>query len=74
MAKESSQEPIGRMNRRKMLGTTTALIGGAVAGVAGSAFAQEKPKARGARQPRPGDRRQPESSGPSDRRAASSAA
>jgi para-nitrobenzyl esterase len=33
------------MNRRKMLGTTTALLGGAVAGGAGGAFAQEKPKA-----------------------------
>jgi len=33
------------MNRRKMLGTTTALVGGAVAGVAGNAFGQEKPKA-----------------------------
>ena len=42
MAKHSSQEPLGRMNRRKMLGTTTALIGGAIAGVGGDAFAQEK--------------------------------
>jgi hypothetical protein len=32
------------MNRRTMLGTTTALLGGVVAGVAGDAFAQEKPK------------------------------
>ena len=45
MSDESSKTPFGRMNRRKMLGTTTALVGGAVAGVAGSAFAQEKPKA-----------------------------
>ena len=34
-----------RMNRRKMLGTTTALIGGAIASAGGSAFAQEKPSA-----------------------------
>jgi para-nitrobenzyl esterase len=34
------------MNRRQMLGTTTALLGGAMAGVAGNAFAaQEKPTA-----------------------------
>ncbi len=39
------QEPLGRMNRRKMLGTTTALIGGAIASAGGSAFAQEKPSA-----------------------------
>jgi para-nitrobenzyl esterase len=45
MDNQSSQSPLGRMNRRKMLGTTTALFGGAVAGVAGNAFAQEKPKA-----------------------------
>src|SRR6187549_10341 len=42
---ESSEEGTGRMNRRQMLGTTTALVGGAVAGVAGNAFAQERPKA-----------------------------
>ena len=42
---ESSEERTGRMNRRQMLGTTTALVGGAVAGVAGNAFAQERPKA-----------------------------
>ncbi len=34
---ESSEERTGRMNRRQMLGTTTALVGGAVAGVAGNA-------------------------------------
>ena len=45
MSDESSKTPFGLMNRRKMLGTTTALVGGAVAGVAGSAFGQEKPKA-----------------------------
>jgi para-nitrobenzyl esterase len=34
------------MNRRQMLGTTTALLGGAIAGAAGDAFAgQEKPTA-----------------------------
>ena len=46
MADESSHTPLGRMNRRQMLGTTTAVIGGVVAaGVTGDAFAQEKPKA-----------------------------
>ena len=45
MADESSNAPLGRMNRRTMLGTTTALLGGVVAGVAGDAFGQEKPKA-----------------------------
>lgn len=45
MADESSHGPLGPMNRRRMLGTTTALFGGAVAGVTGTAFAQEKPKA-----------------------------
>jgi para-nitrobenzyl esterase len=44
MADKPSQEPVGRMNRRQMLGTTTALLGGVVAGVTGDAFAQEKPK------------------------------
>jgi len=42
MSNESSQETPGRMNRRQMLGTTTALLGGAIA-VAGDALAQEKP-------------------------------
>jgi len=36
------------MNRRTMLGTATALIGGAMAGVGGNVFAQEKPKAASA--------------------------
>jgi para-nitrobenzyl esterase len=36
------------MNRRQMLGTTTALLGGAVAGVTGEVFAQDKPKAAAA--------------------------
>ena len=35
---------MGRMNRRQMLGTTTALVGGVVAGVTGNAFGQEKSK------------------------------
>jgi len=33
------------MNRRQMLGTTTAVIGGALAGVSGNVFAQDKPAA-----------------------------
>jgi len=45
MSDESLNEPVGRMNRRQMLGTTTALLGGAVAGVTGDVFAQDKPKA-----------------------------
>ena len=40
MANESS--PLGRMNRRQMLGTTTAVLGGVVAGVTTDVFAQEK--------------------------------
>ena len=36
---------MSHMNRRQMLGTTGALVGGAVAGAAGGAFAQEKPRA-----------------------------
>jgi len=43
MANESSQVPSGGMNRRKMLGTTAGLVGGAVAGVAGNAFGQTTP-------------------------------
>ena len=34
------------MNRRQMLGTTTAVIGGALAGVSGNVFAQDKPAAK----------------------------
>lgn len=41
MGNESSNEPLGRMNRRAMLGTTTALVGGAVASAAGTVFGQE---------------------------------
>src|SRR5215218_8406197 len=44
MSDGSSNTPLGRMNRRKMLGTTTALIGGVVAAVAGDAAGQEKPR------------------------------
>src|SRR5215471_7041456 len=42
MADESLKESVGRMNRRQMLGTTTALLGGAVAGMTGDVFAQDK--------------------------------
>jgi para-nitrobenzyl esterase len=46
MADESTNTPLGRMNRRTMLGTTTtALVGSAVAGLAGNTFGQEKAKA-----------------------------
>ena len=48
MADESTNAPLGRMNRRTMLGTTTALLGGVVAGASGSAFGQEKPRAAAA--------------------------
>src|SRR5436190_1131521 len=43
------------MNRRQMLGTTTAVLGGALAGATGNVFAQEKPsvKAAGAAAPGP---------------------
>ena len=44
MADESSNAPLGRMNRRTMLGTASAFIGGAVAGVT-DVFGQEKPAA-----------------------------
>ena len=45
MSHESSNTPLGRMNRRTMLGTTTALVGGVIAAVAGDALGQERPKA-----------------------------
>ena len=51
MANEPSG--VGRMNRRQMLGTTTALLGGVVAGVTGDALAQEKPKAAAPPPPAP---------------------
>ena len=44
MADERSNSPLGQMNRRTMLGTSTALLGGIVAGVGTDAFAQEKAK------------------------------
>jgi len=44
MADESSNTPLGQMSRRQMLGTTTGLLGGVVAGVGTNAFAQEKAK------------------------------
>jgi len=44
MADESLKDSVGRMNRRQMLGTTTALLGGAVAGVTGDVFAQDTAK------------------------------
>jgi para-nitrobenzyl esterase len=42
---EDKPAPLSLMNRRTLLGTATAVIGGAVAGVAGDVFAQEKPTA-----------------------------
>ena len=45
MADESPKTPLSQMNRRTMLGTATTLIGGALAGVAGNAFGQDKPAA-----------------------------
>ena len=51
MSDESPKTPFGLMNRRQMLGTTTALVGGTVAGAAGSAFGQEKPKPAAAAAP-----------------------
>jgi para-nitrobenzyl esterase len=44
MAYESSQDSTVRINRRELLGTATALIGGAVVGVAGTAWSQEAPR------------------------------
>jgi para-nitrobenzyl esterase len=41
MAREESKGPLGAMNRREMLGATTALVGGAVAGMAGTTFAAD---------------------------------
>src|SRR5689334_9048104 len=45
MNDETRQEPLGQMNRRTMLGTATALIGGAMVSLGGSASAEEKPRA-----------------------------
>jgi len=44
MAKEPSDARWSAMNRRKMLGTGVGLLGGAVTGIAGNAYAQEKPR------------------------------
>ena len=44
MADESANTPSGQMNRREMLGTTTALVGGAVAGLAGNVLAEDTPR------------------------------
>jgi para-nitrobenzyl esterase len=44
MADETSNTPFGRMNRRKMLGTATALIGGVAAGATGNAYGQPPSK------------------------------
>ena len=45
MSNQVRDERTGRLNRRQMLGTATAVLGGVVAGVAGDAFGQEKPAA-----------------------------
>src|SRR4029078_10855109 len=45
MANETSNAPLGRMNRRQMLGTTTAVLASVAAGVSGEVFGQETPKA-----------------------------
>ncbi|MEN3336751.1 MAG: para-nitrobenzyl esterase [Acidobacteriota bacterium] len=50
MSDESVTMPSGRISRRKMLGTT-ALLGGVVAGLAGTAIGQEKPKSAGSAGP-----------------------
>jgi para-nitrobenzyl esterase len=44
MSNESSKTRLGRIDRRTMLGTTTAVLGGVMVGAAGDAFGQEKPK------------------------------
>src|SRR5262249_31269536 len=48
MANESKSGSLGRMNRRKMLGTTTALVGGVVAGTAGHVFGRDDVEAASA--------------------------
>ena len=45
MAKERSDARLSAINRRKMLGTGVGLLGGAVTGISGVAFAQQKPTA-----------------------------
>jgi para-nitrobenzyl esterase len=54
MSKRSSQQPLGRINRRTMLGTTSGLIGAAVAGIGGNLFAQEKAHAASTGEPAAG--------------------
>jgi para-nitrobenzyl esterase len=44
MANEPTQHPALRVNRRELLGTAAALIGGAVVGVAGNALPEEAPQ------------------------------
>src|SRR6185369_11639023 len=48
MADQVRDERTNRISRRQMLGTSTALIGGAIAGVGSNAFAQERPTATAA--------------------------
>ena len=45
MTDESPKSSWGHMNRRRMLGTTSALVGGAIAGMATDVLAQDKPAA-----------------------------
>jgi para-nitrobenzyl esterase len=49
MAREESKPPLGGMNRREMLGATTALVGGAVVGLTGTTSAQGRMSARAAK-------------------------
>jgi hypothetical protein len=42
MDNDASKPPLSRMNRRQMLTTTTALVGGMAAGVTSEVFGQEK--------------------------------
>jgi len=45
MANETTRRPLIAMNRRELLGTATALIGGAVVGLSGHALPEDAPKA-----------------------------
>ena len=45
MGNEASKPPLSRMNRRQMLGTTTALVAGVVAVGTREVLGQEKSKA-----------------------------
>jgi para-nitrobenzyl esterase len=51
MSEQSSITPLGRISRRKMIGTTTAVLGGVVASGAGSTFAEAQSKPAAAAQP-----------------------